>query len=108
MDDGAIKKIPLMDKAAAELYEKDPAEAIEFITDFTLRNAKSAVDGWWKLGDQLLVEYNHFGIYDTEKRRPGRVQTPDWWNRAVIEHDNLTPMASPSTRPKAKPKKKNN
>jgi dipeptidase len=102
---GAIKKIPYMDKAAAELYEKDPAEAIEFITDFSLSNAKSAIDGWWKLGDQLLVKYNHFGTYDIEKRRPGRVQTPEWWNRAVIEHDNLTPMALPPT-PKAKPEKK--
>jgi hypothetical protein len=105
---GSLKKIPMMDKAAAELYEKDQAEAIEFITDFTLRNAKSTVDGWWKLGDQLLVKYNHFGIYDTEKRRPNRVQTPEWWNRAVIEHDNLTPVAPPPPRPKAKPEKKKN
>ena len=103
---GALKKIPYMDKAAVELYEKDPAEAIEFITDFTLSNAKNAVDGWWKLGDQLLVKYNHFGTYDTEKRRPGRVKMPEWWNRAVIEHDNLTPVAPPPPRPKAKPEKK--
>ena len=104
---GAIKKIPYMDKVAAELYEENPADAIEFITDFTLSNAKSAVDGWWKLGDQLLVKYNHFGTYDTEKRRPGRVQTPEWWNRAVIEHDNLTPVAPPPPPPpKAKPEKK--
>jgi hypothetical protein len=95
-----------MDKAAAELYERDPAEAVEFITDFTLSNAKSAVDGWWKLGDFLLVKYNHFGTYNTESRRPGRVQTPEWWNREVIEHDNLTPVAPPSPRPKAKPEKK--
>lgn len=103
---GALKKIPLMDKAAAELYERDPAEAVEFITDFTLSNAKSAVDGWWKLGDFLLVKYNHFGTYDTESRRPGRVKTPEWWNRAVIEHDNLTPVAPPPPRPKEKPEKK--
>jgi dipeptidase len=107
-EDGSLKKIPMMDKAATELYEKDPAEAIEFITDFTLRNAKSTVDGWWKLGDQLLVKYNHFGIYDTEKRRPDRVQTPDWWNRSVIEHDNLTPVSPPPPRPEAKPEKKKN
>ena len=105
---GALKKIPVMDKAAAELYEKDPDEAIEFITDFTLRNAKSTVDAWWKLGDQLLVKYNHFGTYDAEQRRPGRVQTPEWWDRAVIDHDNLTPVAPQPPRPKEKPEKKNN
>ncbi|MGB6340833.1 MAG: hypothetical protein WBF32_13755, partial [Candidatus Aminicenantaceae bacterium] len=83
-----------------------PAEAIEFITDFTLSNARSSVDGWWKLGDQLLVKYNHFGTYDTEKRKPGRVQTPEWWNRVVIEHNNLIPVAPPPPPPKAKPEKK--
>ncbi len=103
---GVLKKIPMMDKAATELYKKDPIEAIEFITDFVLSNAKSAVDGWWKLGDQLLVKYNHFGIYDTETRRPEHVQTPEWWNRAVIEHDNLTPVAPPPPQPKAKQEKK--
>jgi dipeptidase len=107
LEGGALKKIPLMDKAALELYEKEPAEAIEFITDFTLSNAKSAVDGWWKLGDSLLVKYNHFGIYDTDQRRPGRVQTPEWWNRAVIEHDNLTPLAPPPPPPPKAKKEKN-
>jgi len=104
---GALKKIPLMDKTALELYEKEPAEAIEFITDFTLSNAKSTVDGWWKLGDSLMVKYNHFGIYDTDQRRPGRVQTPEWWNRAVIEHDNLKPVAPPPPPPPKAKKEKN-
>ena len=99
---GFLKKVPLMDKAALELYEKNPDEAIAFITDFCVNNAKAVVDAWWELGDDLLVKYNHFRIYDAETRRVGRVQTPESWNRAVIEHDKLVPMTLPTPPPKKK------
>ena len=94
-----------MDNVALELYEKDPAEAIAFITDFCVNNAKSVVDAWWKLGDDLLVKYNHFRIYNTETRRPGRIQTPDWWNKAVVEQDKLEPVPQPEPKPKVKREK---
>jgi hypothetical protein len=60
------------------------------------------VDAWWKLGDDLLVKYNHFRIYDTETRRPGRISTPDSWNKAVVEQDKLTPVIPPPPPPKKK------
>jgi dipeptidase len=50
------------------------------------------VKAWWDLGDELLVKYNHFRIYDPEKRRSGPLQVPDWWNKAVVEQDGLTPL----------------
>ncbi len=31
------------------------------------------VAGWWDLGDKLLVKYNHFGFYNSEKRTRDRV-----------------------------------
>jgi len=94
-----------MDQAAQELYEKDPEEARAFITDFCLNNAKCVVDAWWKLGDDLLVKYNHFRMYDPETRRAGRLETQEEWNRAVVEHDKLVPSTLPSPPP---PKKKQN
>jgi dipeptidase len=97
-----FQKIQAMDNAALEMYEKDPVDAIAFITDFCLNNAKSVVDAWWELGDDLLVKYNHFGIYDPATRRPGRIQTPDWWNRAVVEQDKLQPLPQPAPKPKIK------
>jgi dipeptidase len=98
----AFRSIPVIDKAALELYEKDPSDAKQFLTDFSVNNANCVVDAWWKLGDDLLVKYNHFRIYNTETRRPGRIQTPDWWNKAVVEQDKLTPVSPPPPPPKKK------
>jgi dipeptidase len=98
----AFRNIPIVDKAALELYEKDPDEARQLLTDFSVNNANSVVDAWWKLGDDLLVKYNHFRIYDSQTRRPGRIQTPESWNRAVIEQDKLTPVTPPPPPPKKK------
>jgi dipeptidase len=89
-------------KAVLELYEKNPDEAIAFITDFSVNNAKAVIDAWWKLGDDLLVKYNHFRIYDAETRKVDRVQTPESWNRAIIEHDKLVSMTPPPPPPKKK------
>jgi len=96
----AFRSIPIIDKAALELYEKNPSDAKQFLTDFSVNNANCAVDAWWKLGDDLLVKYNHFRIYNTETRRPGRIQTPDWWNKAVVEQDKLTPVTPPPPKKK--------
>jgi dipeptidase len=103
-EDGSLKKISIMDQAALGLYEKNPEEAEAFITDFCLNNAKCIVDAWWKLGDDLLVKYNHFRMYDPETRRLGRLETQEEWNSAVVEYDKLVPY----TRPAPPPKKKQN
>ncbi len=92
----AFQSIPIIDKAASELYRENPGKARQFLTDFSINHANSVVNAWWKLGDDLLVKYNHFRIYNPETRKAGRVQTPEWWNRAVIEKDNLTPYTPPT------------
>ena len=48
--------------------KKKPAEAARFLTGFCLNNAKTVVDAWWKLGDDLLVKYNRLYLYNVEKR----------------------------------------
>ena len=102
----SFRNIQIMDEAAIQLYKSNPAEAASFITDFCLNNAKTVVDAWWKLGDDLLVKYNHFRIYDPETRRAGRIQMPDWWNRAVIEQDKLEPVSRSEPNPKVKREKR--
>jgi len=93
----AFRSIPLIDKAALEIYQENPEKARQFLTDFSVNNANSVVNAWWKLGDDLLVKYNHFRIYNPETRKVGRIQTPECWNRAVIEQDHLTPLPPPSS-----------
>jgi len=99
----AINRTPIIDKTAHELYKRDPAQAIEFITDYCVNNANNVVNAWWKLGDQLLVKYNHFRIYNPETRKIGRVTPPKSWIKAVIEYDKLEPVQPPV---KEKPRKK--
>ncbi len=89
---GAIARIPEIDGQALALYKKKPAKAAEFLTAFGLNNAKTVVDAWWKLGDDLLVKYNRLYLYDVEKRTYNRGQpaVPDWWKKAVRVFDILT------------------
>ncbi|MEG1545584.1 MAG: C69 family dipeptidase, partial [Tannerellaceae bacterium] len=49
--------LPAIDKAAAEMYAKNPAEAVKFLTWYSTTNADSATERWKKLGEYLLVKY---------------------------------------------------
>jgi len=102
---GNLKKTGVIDKAALELYKKDPAESVEFLTDFCISNADRVIKAWWELGDSLLVKYNHFRIYNAEKRSIGRVATPKWWNKVVTEYDKLEPLDKKKPKPQSKAKK---
>jgi dipeptidase len=86
-----IARIPEIDKQALDLYKKKPAEAARFLTGFCLNNAKTVVDAWWKLGDDLLVKYNRLYLYDTQKRNydRGKPALPEWWKKAVRVFDIL-------------------
>jgi dipeptidase len=89
----AFQKIPEIDKQAAGLYAKNPAKAREVLTKFCLDNAQKVVSGWWELGDKLLVKYNHFGYYDSEKRSRGRGKPASaMWQKAVKLADVLADM----------------
>jgi hypothetical protein len=50
------------------------------------------LDAWRKLGDDMLVKYNHLRIYDPEKRTARSLKIPEWWKQAVIEYDKLKPL----------------
>ena len=49
--------IPAIDKAASELYARNPAEAVRFLTWFSTTTADQATARWKKLGEYLLVKY---------------------------------------------------
>ncbi len=91
-EDGAIDRSLAIDKTAIELYKQDPPLATDFLTEYCNNNADKVIDAWWDLGDQLLVKYNHFRIYNAEKRSIGSIKFPEWWNRIVAEQDGLKPL----------------
>ncbi len=86
-----IARIPEIDGQALALFKKKPAAAAQFLTGFCLNNAKTVVDAWWKLGDDLLVKYNRLFLYDIEKRNYNRSRPamPDWWKKAARAFDIL-------------------
>jgi len=83
LEDGYQQKIPLIDKAATELYNKDPDEARKFLTWFSTTTADQATDRWKKLGEYLLVKYIDGNVKKEEdgqfKRNPyGMPASPDF------------------------------
>ncbi|MFC2158176.1 dipeptidase [Acidobacteriota bacterium] len=91
-EDGAIAKTPVIEKLALELYNEDPQQAGAFLTDYCINNANQVVDAWWKLGDDIMVKYKHMWIYDTQERKTIKIEYPEWWRKALVEYDKLTPQ----------------
>lgn len=48
---------PAIEQAAADMYKKSPAEAINFLTYYSNAEAESSTARWKKLGEYLLVKY---------------------------------------------------
>ena len=47
-----------IEEVAIRLYQKDPAAAKMFLTNYTNLTAQSAIDAWKHLGQFLIVKYN--------------------------------------------------
>ncbi len=87
-----IERIPAIDKEALALYNREPSQARNFLTHFCINHARDVIQAWWELGDNLLVKYNHFGIYNPEKRTVERsvlASPPAWWRKAIKIYDVL-------------------
>ena len=90
----ALTRTPAVDQKAYELYLEDPELAKNYLTEYCLDNANKVVDAWWKLGDDLFVKYNHFRLYTIKdgERQTGRVTLPEWYQRLIVEKDELVPI----------------
>ena len=56
-ENARLAEIPLTDKQALELWERDPLEARRFLTDYSLRTASNLFRRWQELDVYLLVKY---------------------------------------------------
>ncbi len=70
-----------IDKAASDLYKKDPALAREYLTNYSTDNANQVVKEWWELLDMLLQKYNDGYINDPKIGQ--EVGYPQEWLKAV-------------------------
>jgi dipeptidase len=88
--------VPAMDKAAMELYKKDPEMARDFLTDFSVKMGNYTVQRWEELFRFLMVKYmdgnrkkevdgefltNTYGRYPIVEHP----EYPDWWKKLLIE-----------------------
>ena len=89
---GAFLRTEDIDAKALKLYKESPDKARAYLTEYSCNNAEAVVNAWWKLGDNLLVKYNHFGKYDVEARRRRRLEYPEEWIRALIELKQVEPQ----------------
>ncbi len=87
----AVDRTPLIDRQAQEFYEKDPAAARQFLNEYCNNNANLVINAWWKLGDDLLVKYNHLWLYDAKTRKQSRIDYPEGFLRALVEYNKLKP-----------------
>jgi len=68
---------PAVEMAAVELYKKDPALAVKYLTNYSNDCANRAVDKWWKLANELIGKYDD-GYVDGSS-----VGYPTWWLEEV-------------------------
>ncbi len=87
----AVDRTSLIDKNALELYQKDPAQAVRYLTDYCLGNASAVVSAWWQLGDQLLVKFNKLWIYDSVNRKRNPLVFPEWYLKELVRGNQLVP-----------------
>lgn len=83
LENGYRDMLPAIDKAASEMYAKDPQEARTFLTWFSTTTADNATARWKKLGEYLIVKYIDGNVKKEEngefKRNPyGLSEYPDF------------------------------
>jgi dipeptidase len=103
-----IAETQAVDKAAADLYTRDPMMARQFLTDYSVNTANATVVTWKKLGEYLLVKYMDGNI---KKEKDGKFETnpygmavmpdqpgyPEWWLKAIVQqHGDELKVTGPS------------
>lgn len=69
LENGYKEMIPAIDKAACELYAKNPAEAVRFLTWYSTTTADAATARWKQLGEYLIVKYIDGNVKKEENGR---------------------------------------
>ncbi|MFC2112597.1 dipeptidase [Bacteroidota bacterium] len=95
-----INNTEAIDKAAEELYKKDPNLAREFLTDYSASVGENTFKRWKELGHYLLVKYIDGNVKKEENGKfiyngfggnippnPDQPGYPDWWYEKIAEKD---------------------
>ena len=96
LEEKYIQNTQAIDKAALEMYNTDPEQAREFLTDYSAGVGEMTFKRWKELGHYLLVKYidgnvkkeaNGKFIYNEHGRgippNPDQPGYPDWWYEKI-------------------------
>ena len=93
-EQGWVDGIAKVDERAAELYQEDPAKAVEYLTRFSNKEAEKLTADWREFYKYLFVKYMDFNIKEAQptpksyKYYAPKVQQPKYseeYYRAIIE-----------------------
>jgi len=92
-----IANTPIVDNYAKDLYQKDPKQAVQFLTDYSVNTGNYVVERWNKLFEYLLVKFMDGNVKQEENGQfkwnkyhgaPAKVSNPeypDWWKKQLID-----------------------
>ncbi|MGE5406188.1 MAG: dipeptidase [Methanosarcina sp.] len=94
LEEGYFSETKNIDKTAQEMYKKNPAEAIKYITDYSVKSGNKTVKEWKNLYHFLFVKYVDGNVKTAQPVPPNykfmvpKVEQPgygDAWNRIIVK-----------------------
>lgn len=86
-------EMPAIKATALEMHKKDPASAVEFLTNYSYNNMLAVEKAWWNLGDTLVGKYCD-GYVMTDEGAQESAGYPTWWLEDV-EYGKTSNPADP-------------
>jgi hypothetical protein len=75
---------PVIEKTAQDLFQKDPAMMVQYLTQYSVSGGEMAVKKWIELGEFLVCKYND-GYVKDEKGWPRSKGYPEKWLKEVVK-----------------------
>lgn len=95
LEDGYMAETVNIDKSAEALYNKSPAEAVKYLTDYSIKSGNNTVKQWKKLYQFLFVKYVDGNVKEVQTVPKGykymvpKLSQPgygDEWNRIIVKN----------------------
>lgn len=95
LEDGYMAETVNIDKSAEALYKKSPAEAVKYLTDYSIKSGNNTVKQWKKLYQFLFVKYVDGNVKEVQTVPKGykymvpKLSQPgygDEWNRIIVKN----------------------
>ena len=102
-----IAEVAGIDQKATDIFKKDKAAGLQFITEYSVKTGQATVERWQELYRYLLVKYIDGNI---KKEKDGKFETnpynmpvmpsqpgyPEWWLKEIVkQHGDVLKQIGP-------------